>query len=98
MSTSCWERRHLVGMSARLEKYKRGKYDIILMDVNMPILNGIETTRLIRSENTEIPVIFLTANTVKSEIEKYFACGATDYLSKPFKTELLKEMIARYVY
>lgn len=76
-----------------LEQVKEQEYDIILMDIQMPEMNGMEATKLIRSltdrKKAEIPVIALTANAFKKDAEKYLKAGMDDYLSKPFKEEEL---------
>lgn len=78
-----------------IENFNEETYDIILMDLHMPVLNGIEATQKIRkieTENSEkkpIPIIAMTANIVKSEIEKCFAVGMNDYIPKPYKPEQL---------
>ena len=73
-----------------LEKYKSQKFDLILMDLMLPGLNGFEVTAEIRKleqkENVEktIPIIALTANTYDNDREKCLAAGMNDYLAKPF--------------
>lgn len=69
------------------------KFDLIVMDMQMPILDGYQTMRLIRESPTnwlrEIPILALTANAVQTEMDKCFHYGANDYLSKPFKPDVL---------
>ncbi len=71
-------------------------YDIVLMDIQMPVLNGYDATRTIRKlegEISNIPIIAMTANIMKSEVDKCFDAGMNGYISKPFETEnLLKEL------
>lgn len=73
-----------------LEKLKKSSYDIILMDIQMPEMDGYEATLKIRSEfkppASEIPIMAITAHALNSEINKCLAAGMNDYLSKPFKT------------
>lgn len=68
------------------------KYDLILMDVQMPEMDGLESTRRIRQQNTAQPVIVaMTANAMKEDREECFAAGMDDYVNKPIKLgELLK--------
>ncbi len=78
-------------------KLKNKTYDIVLMDMQMPIMGGIEATIEIRKNiNKEIPIIALTANAIHGEKEKCMDSGMNDYLSKPFKREELYEIIAKW--
>jgi PAS domain S-box-containing protein len=82
-----------------LEALDRGSFDCILMDVQMPEMDGIEATQHIRGLSdpvkANIPIIALTANALKGDSEKYLAAGMTDYLSKPFDEERLFRVIHR---
>ncbi|MDP3313197.1 PAS domain S-box protein [Lutibacter sp.] len=71
--------------------------DLILMDFNMPIMNGIEATKEIRNTNATIPIIAITAYAMKADKEKALAIGCTDYLSKPVSRELLLETINKFI-
>lgn len=74
-------------------------YDLILMDMQMPEMDGLEATRQIRIQeknnesNTRIPIIALTANTIEGDRERCLASGMDDYLSKPFSLEELREIM-----
>jgi len=75
---------------------KINEFDLILMDVMMPEMNGLEATRHIRQlerVDNNIPIIALTANTFKDDIKKILAAGMNAYLSKPFNTEKLFQVI-----
>jgi PAS domain S-box-containing protein len=78
---------------------EKNKYDIILMDIQMPLLDGIGATELIRKfpDNTKArtPIIALTANALKNDADKFLNCGMDDYLSKPFTEEGLFLKIAK---
>lgn len=80
------------------EMAKKSEYDIILMDIQMPELSGIDTTRLIREladkKKANVPIIALTANALKGDAEKYLSAGMNDYLSKPFEEERLYMKLA----
>ena len=67
-----------------VEKYREHGYDLILMDIQMPVMNGIDAARRIR-ELSDVPIIALTANSTKQEQDKCFETGMNDYLAKPFK-------------
>jgi two-component system sensor histidine kinase/response regulator len=89
-----------------LEELSRVRYDVILMDCQMPHLDGYETTRRIRQLEQEevipfdrkrpIHIIALTANAMAGDREKCLAAGMTDYLSKPVRRSELKEAFDRY--
>jgi len=84
-----------------LEKFKDNDYDLILMDIQMPIMDGLEATREIRSFETQnniekrIPIVALTANTMKGDREKFLDSGMNDYIGKPFKASELSQLIYR---
>ncbi len=67
-----------------VEKFREHGYDLVLMDIQMPVMNGIESARKIR-EGSDVPIIALTANSTKQEQDKCFEVGMNDYLPKPFK-------------
>jgi len=74
-----------------LERAKKWKYDIILLDIMLPKLDGISVCEQIR-KNSEVPILMLTAKWQIDDKEEWFACGADDYLVKPFE---LKELLMR---
>ena len=80
-----------------LEMLKENDYDLILMDVRMPIMDGFEATKFIRANfkppKSNTPIIALTANAIKGDDEKCIQAGMNDYLSKPFQPETLKNKI-----
>jgi CheY-like chemotaxis protein len=83
-----------------LKELERRKYDLILMDMQMPEMDGIEATRKIRSQKVgvpfrNIPIIGLTANAMKGDRELCLDAGMDDYVTKPIKSQKLFEAIAR---
>ncbi|MCU0493872.1 MAG: response regulator [Chloroflexaceae bacterium] len=73
-------------------------YDVVLMDVQMPEMDGVTATRLIRARGSAIAqpcIIALTANVMQGDRESYLAAGMNDYLSKPLRLELLREALER---
>jgi DNA-binding response OmpR family regulator len=72
--------------------FKSEKFDLCLLDVNMPKMNGIELGKLIRDKDAFVPILFLTANSSEQEVLDGFEIGADDYMTKPFS---LKELNAR---
>jgi CheY-like chemotaxis protein len=67
------------------EKFRAYRYDLILMDLQMPVMNGFEATEKIRQYDQDIPIIALTANSSSQEADKAREIGMNDYMSKPFK-------------
>jgi CheY-like chemotaxis protein len=85
-----------------VEKFKENKYDFILMDIQMPEMDGIEATKIIRElERTEnrkrIPIIALTAKSTEGNDEVYLDAGFDELVSKPFKPNDLSERLKKYV-
>ena len=72
-----------------LEKFKKYNYDLCILDVMMPFKDGFSLASDIRSINEEVPLIFLTAKSLKGDVIKGFKIGADDYLIKPFDSEIL---------
>ena len=69
--------------------FKNSSYDLCILDVMMPRKDGFSLAEDIRATNKEIPIIFLTAKTLKEDVLKGYAVGADDYLNKPFDSEVL---------
>ena len=82
-------------MEKNLYSYlKTNSYDIILMDLQMPIMNGFEATEHIRNKmNLQIPIIALTADVTTVDLKKCKAVGMNDYISKPLDEKLLHSKI-----
>ena len=78
-----------------MEKLKTDVYDLVLLDMHMPVMDGMETIAAIRSipAYETLRVIALTANAIVGDREKYIRAGCNDYLSKPLKREILQEKI-----
>ena len=81
-----------------VEHIQECHYDIVLMDVRMPVMNGIEATKVIRNElKSDVPIIALTANAIEGDAEKYLNVGMDDYVSKPFDKAVLQNKINQLV-
>jgi len=76
------------------QAYGKGKYDLVLLDVMMPQKDGFTLAREIRAKDAEVPIIFLTAKSMKQDTIQGFQSGADDYLTKPFGMEELLLRIA----
>lgn len=85
-----------------LEEYILGSYDIVLMDINMPVMDGVEAFNKIRAYENEnslkqTPIVALTANAIKGDREKFLSLGMSDYLSKPINVNELKKVFDIYL-
>jgi len=76
---------------------KDSKVDLILMDINMPIMNGYKAIRLIKNLNKNIPIITQTAYAFAGEREKSIAAGSDDYILKPIRANELLSTMAKYL-
>lgn len=73
-----------------------GIYDLILMDIQMPVMDGLTATRLIRANNNTAPIVALTANVLPEQIAKCLAAGMNDHIGKPFQPARLLETVVRW--
>ena len=84
--------------AALFEQHKAGYYDLILMDIQMPLMNGYEATRKIRSmarpDAAEIPIVAMTANAFEEDRRLAFEAGMNGHIPKPIETEALGEVIS----
>ena len=71
------------------EKFKKGNFDLCILDVMMPYKDGFTLAKEIREKNEDVPIIFLTAKSMKEDVLKGYKVGADDYLNKPFDSEVL---------
>ena len=71
------------------DKYKKGDYDLCILDVMMPYKDGYTLAKEIRDEDASIPIIFLTAKSMKEDVLQGYKVGADDFLNKPFDSEVL---------
>ncbi|WP_223229783.1 response regulator [Pseudoalteromonas piscicida] len=77
-----------------LEVYEVGKFDIVLMDLNMPVMDGFEATERLRALDPTVPILVVTANTNAEDLDKVYALGATAHLYKPLHPDVLHSKVA----
>jgi CheY-like chemotaxis protein len=84
-----------------LDKFSPGKYDLVIMDIQIPEVDGYAVTKKIReqekSSKKQTPIVALTANALEGDREKCLKAGMDDYISKPIKGETLETTLAKYL-
>jgi len=80
-----------------VDKFKANTYELILMDIQMPVLDGYGATKIIREMDQDIPIIALTANAMKEDVEKSISLGMKEHLNKPIEVEKLYEVLLKYI-
>jgi len=96
-----WGFEHAIYGNGRLavEALKNEHYDLIILDIQMPEMNGYETSVFIRNElKRGMPIIATTSHCSPEERERCLSCGMTDYLSKPIKEEELYNLVTNYLF
>ena len=86
---------------SRIEQKPAGTYDLILMDIQMPNMDGYRATEMIRGlsdkDKATIPIIAMTANAFNDDVQAAFDAGMNGHLAKPIDVEVLYKTIARYI-
>lgn len=80
-----------------LLKVENADYDLILMDIELPGIDGIEVTRLIRKQYKKIPIIALTSYAMKGDRERFLEAGFDEYISKPIDVLDFKQRLRKYI-
>lgn len=80
-----------------LDKFEENTYDMILMDIQMPNMNGYQATQAIRKIDDKIPIVALSANVMQEDIQMAYEAGMNDYLAKPIEVEKLYELLLKYL-
>jgi CheY-like chemotaxis protein len=89
-----------------MERAKNGKeavdmadssdYDLVLMDIKMPVMDGLEATTIIKQRHPDLPVVALTANVFESDKQRAIAAGCDDFIAKPINRDQCLAMIERF--
>ena len=79
-----------------VELARTNEYDLILMDMNMPLMGGLEATRIIKNMYPDLPIIAQTASTSQDEKTNFLNAGCDDVIYKPIKKDLLFEVLLKY--
>ncbi|KAJ5273031.1 hypothetical protein N7478_008156 [Penicillium angulare] len=82
--------------AVRMVKQKPLAYNVILMDINMPVMDGLLATTHIRDMKIDVPIIALTGNALKGDAETYLAMGMNDYIAKPLHRQQLVDMLWKW--
>jgi CheY-like chemotaxis protein len=81
-----------------VELMKSNHYDLVLMDMQMPVMDGLAATKIIRSEiSASVPIVALTANALKGEQDKCMKAGMNDFITKPFDESKLLHVILKFI-
>ena len=80
-----------------VDMIEAGGFDIVLMDVKMPVMDGLEATKVIKEKHPDLPIIALTANAFDSDRQLALAAGCDDFLSKPVSGEVCLKTIKKYL-
>ena len=80
-----------------VEMTEKGAYDLVLMDIKMPIMDGLEATKAIRAALPDLPIIALTANAFDSDRQLALEAGCNDFLSKPVSSELCLKALKNFL-
>lgn len=79
-----------------LNLFLEKEYDLVLLDLDMPVLDGLQTAREIRKLNTDVPIVAITAAVLDQDKEAIAEAGMNGVIQKPFKIETLSEIIQTY--
>ena len=80
-----------------VELVEKDNYDIVLMDIKMPIMDGLEATRAIKEKHPDLPIIALTANAFDSDRQLAVDAGCNEFLSKPVSSDLCLKTIRKFL-
>ncbi|MEN7551369.1 PAS domain S-box protein [Rapidithrix thailandica] len=94
-----WGVQHEFAINGKIaiDKIEKKKYDLVLMDVQMPELDGITATKVIREKKYDMPILALTASALSEQVHEALTIGMSDYLPKPFAPEQLKNILHKHL-
>ena len=96
--TKTWDGQEAVELFRNSEP---GEFDVILMDIMMPVMNGYEATKMIRSldreDAKEVPIIAMTANAFAEDVQAALKAGMDDHVAKPIDMSILISVITKYI-
>ncbi|MCZ7355434.1 MAG: response regulator [Candidatus Methanoperedens sp.] len=79
-------------------KAEKEDFDLILMDIELPKMDGVEATRIIKSKNKNVPIIALTSYAMKGDKERFLAAGFNEYMSKPIEISEFLRRLEKYCF
>ena len=80
-----------------VDKVEEGGIDLVLMDIKMPVMDGLEATRIIRAKKPDLPIIALTANAFDSDRDSALQAGCNEFITKPVNRQMTLDTIAKYI-
>ena len=80
-----------------VDMVEKNNYDLILMDIKMPVMYGMEATRLIKEKHPNLPIIALTANAFDSDRQLAFEAGCDEFLPKPISSDVCLKTISKFI-
>jgi hypothetical protein len=80
-----------------LDKLAKGSFDLVLMDIHMPLMDGMECAREIRKTNQQMPILAITGNANNYTMDDFKAAGINDFLPKPLNYDQVVGMVKKYV-
>ena len=80
-----------------VEMADRSDYDLVLMDIKMPVMDGLEATAIIKKRHPNLPVVALTANVFEADKQRAFAAGCDDFIAKPINRDQCMAVIDRII-
>jgi CheY-like chemotaxis protein len=92
---------HVVNGADAVEQVKKDDFDLVLMDIQMPVMNGLEATQFIREwesqlKRNRLPILALSAHALEEDVKKSLAAGCDDHLTKPIGKKILQESISLF--